>query len=190
MNDMSFCRPFSTILIVACVLASCVGSPEQRNYKWYAAETLEDFHALLAQEGRDFEITTSDSPGNSYFEVMFRSKSDHFLCIHDDDWPSPTHSEAGTRYSSPVLSEYMSEHAYVQSEGQKITLRKAHLGHCIVESADDPAVAGAELFQCLTRVEPGGRLNAVIPYSEFEGDLRSQEPKMLVFETHVFFCDL
>lgn len=132
-------------------------------------------------EGTDYELVIRDNSDAKQFELEVLSLSEQAICIPNGNWPAsaPRSSPSSVRRGS---LHFKSNRVYVDAIGEQFPIREANFGYCL----PDPE----RPLACTTVVGPHDRLQGVIPYSEFEGDLASiaHVYKRLRFELVSGFC--
>jgi hypothetical protein len=115
-----------------------------------------------------YSITTRDVPEAKAFEVTLLSRDDRALCLFLEQWPGPIGQ----------VSEGADYVSVVHSEG-RIPIKDINLGFCY-------GGCGAK------RVEPGGQIQARIPYEQFGpvDEIASLQSKRLDYAPRVFTCTL
>lgn len=132
----------------------------------------------------DFTFSIFDNPENRFFEIVLESRADDNLCFRVEVWPN-----TGLNGSlGPIgAMHFASESVYIEQGDRTFPIEQTHTGTCRGKNFKDTEL-------CHVRIQPGGKISAIIPYERFEPGFVESAPKNLMYfpsvpGIHPYYCD-
>ena len=108
----------------------------------------------------EYEFVVTESPSEPRFDVVFLSRSDRPLCIHQHSWPN-----------SLGQLHFAGDHVFVLINGVQYPIQDRNFGYC----------SPTTKYGCYHRVRPGAELRGFVAFSEFDPQVRESQSRRLDF---------